>query len=149
MLALFRADDGLLYKAIGVLISDFPPIPTDPYNAAYLPVKALKLLGRCYDRHPSDAPLVKAVQSVVGTSNLAVDAEARYTLGIVHLYDAFRAPDRAGFLGALANARDMFATVIESSTTPFRSNENSKNHRPAKTRTANVNSEFKNQEIYK
>jgi hypothetical protein len=108
MLALLRSDDGLLYRAIGLLLSEFPVVPADTGDAAYLPVKAVKLLARCYDRKPGDAAIGDRVRALTGNDNLATQNEARYTLGIIRLYDAFAADNQESFLRALAEARDSF-----------------------------------------
>ncbi|MDQ5822770.1 MAG: hypothetical protein M3441_00985 [Chloroflexota bacterium] len=114
MLALLRNDNGPLYKAIGVLMGDFPAVPADPHDAAYLPVKALKLLSRCFDRRPSHSDLVKEIEARVDVPNFAVDTEARYALGLVRLYDAFRAEESTDFVDALAGARDLFENAARS-----------------------------------
>lgn len=64
LLPVFRADNGLLHRAISLLIEDFPPIPDEPSNAAYLPVKAIKLLGRCYDCIPKDLLLFRKFRNL-------------------------------------------------------------------------------------
>ena len=114
MLPLYRADDSLLYNAIGLLLNDFPSIPTNPDASAYLPVKALKLLSRCYDRHPQDSVIVQKVQEIIGCANYSVDTEAHFTLGVIYLYDSFRAADSNSFLAALTKANDLFKTAARS-----------------------------------
>jgi len=108
MLPLYRGDQQLLYKPIGLLLNDFPPIPGDPNDAALLPVLALKLMGRCYDFRPDTAELARKIEAYVGESNIAVDAEARFNLGLVYLYDAFRADSGVGLQQALNQAFTLF-----------------------------------------
>jgi hypothetical protein len=114
MLPMYRADDGLLHRAIGLLLDDFPPIPNDPDDTAYLPVMALKLLGRCYDRYPQDNAIAKRIQQTIGCANYSVDTEARFVLGITKLYDAFRASDESSFLTALNAANKLFKVATTS-----------------------------------
>ena len=114
MLPMYRADDGLLHRAIGLLLDDFPPIPSDSGDPAYLPVKALKLLGHCYDRYPQDSAIAKRVQQIIGCANYPVDTEARFILGIIKLYDAFRASDESSFLTALNAASSLFKVAATS-----------------------------------
>jgi hypothetical protein len=113
MLPIYRADDGLLHRAIGLLLDEFPPIPHDPGDPAYLSVKALKLLGRCYDRYPQDSSIAKMVQQTIGCANYAVDAEAHFILGVIKLYDAFRASDENAFLEDLHVANDLFKVAAK------------------------------------
>lgn len=118
MLPLYRSDDSLLYNAIGLLLNDFPPIPTDPTDPAYLPVKALKLLGRCYDRRPNDHIIAQTVLECIGCANYPVDTEARFTYGVIRLYDAFQASDTTTFLAALADAENLFNTAAQPANLP-------------------------------
>jgi hypothetical protein len=113
MLPLYRMDDSLLYSAIGLLLNDFPPLPVDPADPAYLPVKALKLLGRCYDRRPNDHVIAQTVLERIGCANYPVDTEARFTYGMIRLYDAFQASDATMFLAALTDAENLFKTAAQ------------------------------------
>ncbi|KPV54867.1 hypothetical protein SE17_01075 [Kouleothrix aurantiaca] len=106
-LPLYRHDPVRLLAAIALTIDEFPPLPDDPGDAALLPVKALKLLGQCYDAQPNEIVAAHLRQLVTHT-NTAVDAEARYNLGLVRLYDAFRADDDQAFYAALLEAEDLF-----------------------------------------
>lgn len=106
MLSIFRDDDGLMFRAMGTLLSDFPPIPDDIRDPAFLPVKALKLLGRCYDARPNNAGIAEAIKERIGVPNVAVDAEARFNYGVVKLYEAFRSTDSVGLRDVLMEARD-------------------------------------------
>jgi hypothetical protein len=112
MLPIYRSDERLLYNAIGLLLNDFPFIPDNPGDSALLPVKALKLLGYCYDLRPNDFPLAQKIQECIGVNNIAVDVEARFNLGLIRLYDAFRAPDAATLQAALREARDRFEEAV-------------------------------------
>ena len=114
MLPMYRVDDGLLHRAIGLLLDEFPPIPSDPGDPAFLPVKALKLLGRCYDRYPQDSSIAKKVQETIGCANYAVDLEAHFILGIIKLYDAFRTTDESSFLNELNVANNLFNVALTS-----------------------------------
>lgn len=111
MLSLFRREDDLVHRALSLLLGDFPPIPDDPGDPAYLPVKALKLLSRCYDYYPTDPSIQPMVEQCVGSANYAVDTEAHFTLGIIALYHAFQAPDRPTFLSALHETTAYFSTA--------------------------------------
>lgn len=82
-------------------------------DPAFLSVKALKLLGRCYDYRPSDDILLK-VHECLGCANYAVDAEARFILGIISLYTAFQANDENSFLTALERAETYFVGATKS-----------------------------------
>lgn len=108
MLPLYRNDRRLLYKAISLLLNDFPPIPDDPSDPAYLPVKGLKLLRYCYDLQPDEAELAQKIQEHIGTKNFAVDTEARFNRGLTLLQDAFRASDMDTLQSALREAYDLF-----------------------------------------
>jgi len=108
LLPVFRAEHGLLHRAISLLIEDFPPIPEEPSNAAYLPVKAVKLLGRCYDCVPKDSAIIQKIQECVQCSNYAVSTEARFVSGIISLYEAFSASDESTFLSTLDDAARHF-----------------------------------------
>lgn len=108
MLPLYRNDRRLLYKAMGLLLNDFPPIPDDPSDPAYLPVKGLKLLRYCYDLQPDEAELAQKIQEHIGTKNFAVDTEARFNRGLTRLQDAFRASDIDTLQAALRDAYDLF-----------------------------------------
>jgi len=108
---------GLLDSAIGVLLRYFPPVPVDPADPAFLPVKALKLLGRCYDLCP-DRPGIKAkIQEMISSGNSAVNAEARFGAGLTLLYDVFRSSDPKTLQKALTEAIDCFgkAALMEES----------------------------------
>ncbi len=114
LLPVFRADNGLLHRAISLLVEDFPPIPEEPSNAAYLPVKAIKLLGRCYDCVPKDSAIIQKIQECVQCSNYAVSTEARFVSGIIALYDAFSASDEITFLSTLDAAAEHFNAAVVS-----------------------------------
>jgi len=77
LLPVFRADNGLLHRAISLLIEDFPPIPDEPSNAAHLPVKAIKLLGRCYDCLPKDSAIIQKIVTAQVRWGLAKRPEIR------------------------------------------------------------------------
>jgi hypothetical protein len=114
MLSLLRREDDLVHRALSLLLGDFPPIPDDPGDPAYLPVKALKLLSRCHDYFPADPTIRRKVEQCVGSVNYAVNTEAHFTLGIIALYDAFQASDRSIFLSALQEATAYFSTAARS-----------------------------------
>ncbi len=107
MLPLLRDDGRMLFKPIGLLLTDYPPIPSGLAEPAHLPVKAIKLLGRCYDRRP-EQEIADRIRQLTGHPNRATATEARFNLGIVRLYDAFRADDAAAFLATLMDARQQF-----------------------------------------
>jgi len=114
MLSLLRREDDLVHRALSLLLGDFPPIPNDPGDPAYLPVKALKLLSRCHDYFPADPTIRRKVEQCVSSVNYAVNTEAHFTLGIIALYDAFQASDRSIFLSALQEATAYFSTSARS-----------------------------------
>jgi hypothetical protein len=107
MLPIYRDDPQLFYRSFSFILDGFPPLPIDADDSALLPVKALKLLGRCYDYRPSDDILAKA-QTCLGCANYAVDTEARFLLGIISLYTAFQSNDEISFLTALERAEKYF-----------------------------------------
>ncbi|HEX9987511.1 MAG TPA: hypothetical protein VGE45_03415 [Chloroflexia bacterium] len=108
MLPVLRGDEAMLHSAIGLLIKKFPEPPSDPGDAASLTVKAVKLLGRCYDRLPSSIAIEKKLKEVEQKPNWLAANEARFTLGIVQLYNAFRSNTRDDFISALAAAQSYF-----------------------------------------
>jgi hypothetical protein len=107
MFPIYREDNRLLLKGLGFILTDFPLPPDDPNDAALLSVKALKLLGRCYDQQPNEE-ITKLIQKMINQENYAVKAEAKFNLGIVKLYDAFRANDENTFRAALSEASHNF-----------------------------------------
>ena len=118
LLPIFRADDGLLHRAMWLLLDEFPPIPEEAGDPAYLPVKALKLLGYCYDKYPHDRAIIAKVNLLTGqtNTNYSLIAEAHFALGIISLYNAFQASDEASFFIALTDATKNFessATAVE------------------------------------
>lgn len=108
LLALFTANQGLFYRSVGLLLSHFPTVSSDNADAAYLPVKAIKLLGRCYDYEPGNYSIKQKVENLTLHKNLAVSAEAYFNLGVFHLYDAFLASDSESLQGFLEKAREAF-----------------------------------------
>jgi hypothetical protein len=113
MLPVLRGDEAMLHSAIGLLIKKFPEPPPDPGDAASLTVKAVKLLGRCYDRLPSSVAIEKKLKEVEQKPNWLAANEARFTLGIVQLYDAFRSNTRDDFISALAAAQSYFENAAK------------------------------------
>src|SRR5260370_10812626 len=103
MFPIYRDDNRLLLKGLGFILTDFPLPPDDPNDAALLSVKALKLLGRCYDQQPNEE-ITKLIRKMIDQENYAVRTEAKFNLGIVKLYDAFRANDENTFIAALSEA---------------------------------------------
>ncbi len=61
LLLVFREENALLYRAIGLLLEDFPALPNHPHNSADLAVKAIQLLGHFYDRYPHDQTIVAKI----------------------------------------------------------------------------------------
>ncbi len=108
MLPIIRGDNKLFVGALGSLLNDFPDIPADPEASADLAIKALKLLGRCYDFHPQMAEIAEKVQECIGVNNIAVDTEARFYRGMISLYDAFLSSDGDSLKHKLGEARDSF-----------------------------------------
>lgn len=113
MLCIFRNDKGLLLRAMGLLLTEFPPIPEDPYDPAYLPVEALRLMGRCYDRNPASSGIGEKITELVSSGNIAVANEARFNMGIVKLYEAFQSSDKSTLVTALALAQDLFQAAYK------------------------------------
>lgn len=113
MLPIFRDDPHLFYRSFSFILESFPLPPTEADDPAFLSVKALKLLGRCYDYRPSDDILTK-VHACLGCANYAADTEARFVLGIISLYTAFQANDEASFLVALERAEHYFVGATQS-----------------------------------
>ena len=113
MLPLCRGDDELLYSAVGLLLNNFPEAPPDPSAPASLTVKAVKLLGRCYDRLPGSAPIAKRLKVIAEVPNWKAANEARVGLGIVHLYDAFRSSTQNDFLAALDISQSYFSLAAQ------------------------------------
>lgn len=108
MLPILRSDGRQFVSALGVLFNDFPDIPSDTEASADLAIKALKLLGRCYDFRPRMNEIAEKVQEYIGVANIAVDTEARFYRGITKLYDAFSSADSEGLRHNLSEARHSF-----------------------------------------
>ena len=108
ILSLQQDTNGMIHRTIGTLLMDFPVIPADPEDSAHLPVKAIKLLGHCYDRLPGNKEIATQVKSCSEMPNYAVAAESFFVLGIIYLYDAFHASDNQLIQSALRSARDCF-----------------------------------------
>lgn len=109
-LPMCRNDRRLLRSATALLLNNFPPTPNDPYDTALLPIKALKLLGYCYDFQPDDL-IAEEIQRYTGVENLAVKAEAHFNLGLVYFHDAFHANDRESLEQCLTEAFSLFENV--------------------------------------
>lgn len=113
MLALFRNDPGLLFLAIGLLLTEFPPIPVSVEDASDLAVLALRLLGRCYDHQPDNPSIVKKIHELITSENTAVHLAAQFNAGIVNFYDAFRSADHKSLVIKLGAARNDFELVSQ------------------------------------
>ena len=113
MFPLFRGNDGLLLRSIGLLISEFPEIPDDPTDPAYLPVKAIKLLGRCFDKRPDNQEIYFKIESLLGFENHAVKSEANLGIGVVYLYESFKAREVDEFQINLQKANEYFIKSLE------------------------------------
>ncbi len=114
LLPIFREDRALLYRAISLLLDDFPPPPDDPSNSADLPVKAIQLLGQCYDYCPHEPAIVTKVRECRSCINYFVAAEASFVLGIISLYEAFQASSESACIEALERAVQQFQSAISS-----------------------------------
>lgn len=111
MLCIFRNDKGLLLRAMGLLLTEFPPIPEDPYDPAYLSVSAIRLMGRCYDRNPTVSSIGEKIGEFVSNRNIAVANEACFNMGIVKLYEAFQSLDKPVLVTTLTSAKELFQTA--------------------------------------
>jgi len=107
-LVLQRGNRNLFYSVLDLLLNEFPSLPEDPEDSALLPVKALKLLGRCYDFSPQTTEIPEMIEKCISVSNNAVKAEASFNLGIVHLYNAFRAEDIRELQDSLSRVLNLF-----------------------------------------
>lgn len=108
MFPLLRGNDALLLRSIGLLISEFPEIPIDPSDPAYLTVKAIKLLGHCFDKKPDNEDIRLKIESLLECENFAVKSEANFSVGIINLYAGFRATEENQFLEYLQTANEFF-----------------------------------------
>lgn len=108
LLPIFREENALLHKAIGLLLEDFPTLPHHPSDAADLVVKAIQLLGQCYDQYPQDKAIVEKVRECRGSTNYAVATEAFFVTGIIALYEAFQSSTEIACLEALIQAESYF-----------------------------------------
>lgn len=113
MLGMIRNEARLYNKALGLLLSDFPPLPDEPDIPAPLGCAALHLLGRCYDFQPQEAAIPSTIEAYVNHANREVAAEAMYNLGLTRLHDAFRAPNEASLRSGLLEARALLSGVIQ------------------------------------
>lgn len=112
MLPILRSDSYLFIGALGLILNDFPDLPLDPNDPALLVVKALKLLGHCYDFRPTNKDIPHKISEFIGRNNFAVDAEAHYNYGIVRLYAAFQSNDAESLLQAMRDARNHFERAM-------------------------------------
>lgn len=114
LLPIFREENALLHKAIGLLLEDFPAIPGHPSATADLVVKAIQLLGQCYDQYPHDKAIVAKIRECRGSANYTVAAEASFVTGIIALYEAFQSSNETDCLEALIQAELHFHNAYTS-----------------------------------
>lgn len=114
MLAIHRNDNALLLSAQGLLVNRFPPLPIDPHEIDYVVIRAVQLLGRCYDCGP-ELPLARKINELTQVHNVATVVEARFNWGIVQLYKAFQSESAGEFRTALHEARQAFSASLNSS----------------------------------
>lgn len=114
LLPIFREESALLHRALGLLLDDFPTLPNHPSDPADLAVKAIQLLGQCYDYHPHDEAIVAKIRECRGSANYSVAAEASFVTGIIALYEAFQASSEMDCLEALIQAEHHFNSALTS-----------------------------------
>lgn len=98
LVPLLRGDVAAIGDTVTLLLSALAPLPVDPGDAAFIPVKAIKLLARCFELVADDR-IVPAVRALVDAPSWAVAEEARAMLALVMLHAALR------------DARDAFAAA--------------------------------------
>jgi hypothetical protein len=90
MLPIYRNAKRLLFSAQGLLVNYFPPLPVDPNEIDYVAVRAVQLLGVCYDVSPQEI-VAQKIKELSLSPNFEIAAEASYHLGLVKLHQAFQA----------------------------------------------------------
>lgn len=108
MLSILNGNDSLLLRSVSLLLNDFPAQPTDPDDPAYLCVKAIKLLGRCFDKRPDIKDIYAKVESRIDCDNYAINNEIQFNLGLMLLYDAFRELNQEELIAKFKKSRDYF-----------------------------------------
>jgi hypothetical protein len=98
LVPLLRGDVAALGDTVTLLLSALAPLPSDPGDAAFIPLKAIKLLACCF-KVLSDDRIVPALRALVDAPGWAVAEEARAMLALVMLHAALR------------DARDAFAAA--------------------------------------
>jgi hypothetical protein len=98
LVPLLRGDVAAIGDTVVLLLSALAPLPVDPGDAAFIPVKAIKLLARCFEVL-SDDRIVPALRALVDAPSWAIAEEARAMLPLVMLHAALR------------DARDVFAAA--------------------------------------
>ncbi len=89
------------YKALALLEeleSDWPP---------YLLIKAIKLLGHLYDKHPEDG-ILEIMKRGLSSYDPQVLSEVVYHLGIIHLRKALESTDNKNLISELQEAHKWF-----------------------------------------
>lgn len=108
MTAILGSNQSLRFLAIGLLLTEFPPVPEEQDDPAFLPTMALRLLGHCYDLQPNSTDIAAKNTEYLYVNNIATRAEAQFVAGIVQLSDAFALPHEEPLLKKLKLARDHF-----------------------------------------
>lgn len=114
LLPIFREENALLHRAIGLLLEDFPVLPDHPSDPSYLAVKAIQLLGQCYDHYPHDKAIIAKIRECRSSVNYSVAAEASFVSGIIALYEAFQSTSEMTCLEALIQAERYFNNALNS-----------------------------------
>ncbi|MCA9921461.1 MAG: hypothetical protein KC421_03765 [Anaerolineales bacterium] len=116
LLSIYRKDDGLFQRSIGLLLTDPPPFIFDDRGGVdHLSVKYVKLLGHCFDYQPENPSIGKKFKAMLSEveNNPSVQSEVLYSIGICYLYDAFQANDIHSLHESLDQARRSFDEVQE------------------------------------
>ena len=106
---LLRGDVAAIGDTVTLLLSALAPLPVDPGDAAFIPVKAIKLLARCFELVADDR-IVPAVRALVDAPVWAVAEEARAMLALVLLHAALRDARDAAAAASLLDESARLAT---------------------------------------
>ena len=89
LVPLLHDDVAAIGDTVTLLLSALAPLPVAPGDAAFVPVKVVKLLARCFELVADDR-IVPAVRALVDAPVWAVAEEARAMLALVLLHAALR-----------------------------------------------------------